>query len=131
MNVSTADFEPSSSLTEKHIEGYFIEELIGIGGFADVYSARRDFNDYGTSSPSVSDPRRDRRQTNFAIKFLRKGICLPEIISRFEAERRLLDQFTHTGIVRDFESGLTDDDRPYFVMEEVEASLFLEKPLWL
>ena len=121
INSSPRDFAQSSSLTGKRINGYCIEEIIGMGGFADVYSARREVNEPNIASHAATDILDRRSNTTFAIKVLRKGISSPEMIARFEVERRLLEQFTNEGIVRVFESGLADDNRPYFVMEQING----------
>ena len=121
MQDATSGFSQSSSLTGQRIHGFWIEEILGAGGFADVYSARRDSETTNDSLPAESAASHTRSQRGFAVKVLRKGISAPDTIARFEVERRLLEQFTHESIVRVFESGLTDDHRPYFVMEQIDG----------
>lgn len=121
MNGSTSGFSQSSSLMGQRINGYRIEDLIGAGGFADVYSARRVSEATSDSLPDQAASSQTLRQKSFAVKVLRRGISSPDTIARFEVERRLLEQFTHESIVRVFESGLTDDARPYFVMEQIDG----------
>ena len=54
-----------------------------------------------------------------AIKLLRPGMNIREIIRRFEQERQILAQLEHPGIARLLDGGSTDDGRSYFVMEHV------------
>lgn len=121
MNGTTSGFAQSSSLTGQKINGYCIKDILGAGGFADVYSARRDVDADNDGSFAEATSLNQRLQKSFAVKVLRKGISAPDTIARFEVERRLLEQFTHESIVRVFESGLTDDHRPYFVMEQIDG----------
>lgn len=46
----------------------------------------------------------------------------PELIRRFLAERRVLASLDHPHIARLFDSGTTDDGRPYFVMEYIPGT---------
>ena len=56
MNSSTSGFAQSSSLTGQKINGYCIEDILGAGGFADVYSARRDVDADNDGAPAEGAP---------------------------------------------------------------------------
>ncbi len=49
------------------------------------------------------------------------GLNTTEFLSRFEQEHLILRRLEDPGIVRVFESGVTDDGRPYFVMEQIDG----------
>jgi serine/threonine-protein kinase len=54
-----------------------------------------------------------------AIKLLRRGMDSEEVLARFARERRILARLEHPHIARLLDGGITDDGRPYFVMELV------------
>ncbi len=84
--------------------GHFqILELIGTGGFGEVYKAER---------------RSPMRQL-VAIKVIKLGYDTREIIARFESERQALARMDHPHIAKVLDAGTTDSGRPYFVMEYV------------
>ncbi|MEO1128128.1 MAG: serine/threonine-protein kinase, partial [Planctomycetota bacterium] len=100
---------PVSSLAGRmigeRIGPYLIEEIIGEGGFGNVYLARQD-------APV-------RRQV--ALKILKPGMDTDQVIRRFEQERQTLAVMQHPGIARVFDASTTESGRPYFVMEFVDG----------
>jgi eukaryotic-like serine/threonine-protein kinase len=54
-----------------------------------------------------------------AIKVVRPGQDSAVVLSRFESERQTLAILNHENIAKVFDAGVTDDGRPYFVMELV------------
>ena len=85
---------------------YVIRELLGEGGFADVYLAEQ------------TEPIRRR----VALKIIKSGMGSKQVIARFEVERQALAMMDHPHIARVFDSGVTPREegaRPYFVMEYV------------
>ena len=84
---------------------YRVEELIGEGGFARVYSAQQEA------------PVRRR----VAIKLLKPGVATQQVIRRFEAERQHLASMDHPAIAHIFDAGSTEDGRPFFVMEFIDG----------
>ena len=60
-------------------------------------------------------------QRAVALKLIRPGMDTREIVARFEAERRTLAALEHDRIARVFDAGVTDEGRPYFVMELVDS----------
>ena len=84
---------------------YRVLELIGEGGMGVVYAAEQ------------SEPFRRR----VAIKVIKLGMDTREVIARFEAERQALAMMDHPGVAKAFDAGVTDQGRPFFVMELVKG----------
>ncbi len=89
------------------IDRYRIVGLIGRGGMGEVYEAVRTGVDF------------ERR---VALKVLRAGIVSPDLVRRFEQERRILAGLEHQNIAALTDGGLLSDGRPYLVMEFVDGS---------
>ncbi|MCC5943215.1 MAG: serine/threonine protein kinase [Balneolaceae bacterium] len=90
---------------------YRIVKKIGRGGMGSVYLAERSDDVY---------------KREVAVKILRKGMDSEDILARFNRERQILAQFSHPNITHLIDGGLTDDGRPYFVMEYVEGTPITE-----
>ncbi len=88
------------------VGAYRVERVIGEGGMGTVYLAQR------------SD---DQYRKRVAIKVVRRGMDTDEILRRFRHERQILASLEHPGIARLLDGGVTDDGRPYLVMELVEG----------
>ena len=88
------------------IDRFLVKENLGVGGFSEVYSVK-----------DCDAPHRPP----LAIKVMRMGLNSTEFLSRFEQEHFVLRRLEDAGIVRVFESGTTDDGRPYFVMEQIDG----------
>lgn len=99
--VATAAGEAVGTL----VGPYKLLEEIGHGGFGTVYMAEQE--------------RPVRRRV--ALKIIRPGMDVGEIVGRFEAERQALALMDHTNIARVYDAGATDSGRPYFVMELVKG----------
>ena len=56
-----------------------------------------------------------------AVKVLLADAGSPAARERFRIERRVLARLEHPGIARILDGGVTDDGRPYFVMEHVDG----------
>jgi WD40 repeat protein len=56
-----------------------------------------------------------------AVKVIKPGMESGQILARFEAERQALAMMDHPNIARVFDAGVTEDGRPYFVMELVHG----------
>lgn len=56
-----------------------------------------------------------------AVKLIRKGMDSPAIIQRFRLEQQLLGSLSHPNIARLLDAGVSEDGRPYLVMEFVEG----------
>ncbi|NNM31973.1 MAG: serine/threonine protein kinase, partial [Gemmatimonadetes bacterium] len=85
---------------------YRLVRRIGSGGMGHVYEAQRD------------DGHFDRR---VAVKILKRGMDTDLIYQRFLRERQILAGFEHPCIARLTDGGITDDGRPYIVMEYVDG----------
>src|SRR5579863_8456006 len=90
----------------RKIGSYRVLREIGRGGMGTVYVAAR------------AD---DAFQKLVAIKIIRRGMDLDEVVQRFRAERQILAILDHPNIARLLDGGATDDGWPYFVMEYIEG----------
>src|SRR5437762_1058825 len=87
---------------------YKLLESIGEGGCGVVYMAEQ-------TTPV---------QRKVALKIIKAGMDTRQVIARFEAERQALALMDHPNIARVFDAGVTDNGRPYFVMELVKGVPF-------
>lgn len=94
----------------KELGPYRIMRLLGEGGFARVYLAEQ-------AQPL-------KRQV--AIKLLKPGLDTQRVRRRFEAERQALVMMDHPGIATILDAGVTEDGRPYFVMEYIAGQPITE-----
>ncbi len=56
-----------------------------------------------------------------AIKLIKPGMDSKSVLARFEAERQALAVMDHANIAKVLDGGMTDQGRPYFVMEYVKG----------
>src|SRR5215471_703622 len=84
---------------------YQLLEQIGEGGMGAVWVAEQ------------TDPVKRR----VALKLIKPGMDSRQVLARFEAERQALALMDHPNIARVFDGGLTDEGRPFFVMEYVKG----------
>jgi serine/threonine protein kinase/tetratricopeptide (TPR) repeat protein len=89
-----------------HIGPYRVVRLIARGGMGEVYEAVSDRE--GTNSP-------------VALKVIRFGGLTPELLRRFNNERRTLARLDHPNIARLLDGGTTAEGIPYLAMEFVEG----------
>jgi serine/threonine protein kinase/Flp pilus assembly protein TadD len=87
------------------IDQYKLLEQIGEGGFGIVFMAEQ------------TEPVRRK----VALKVLKPGMDMRQVIARFEAERQALALMDHANIAQVFDGGKTESGRPYFVMELVKG----------
>lgn len=85
------------------IDRYVLVDLLGEGGFAEVYLAEQ----------------REPIKRQVALKILKQGMDSEEVLARFEAEGQALARLNHPAIATIFDAGTTPEGRPYFVMEYV------------
>jgi serine/threonine-protein kinase len=95
--------DPAGRLLGRRIGPYRVLELIGRGGMGEVYLAERD----------------DQYRQRVALKVVRAGLAGRDLHARFRAERQILARLTHPNIARLLDGGVTEDGRPYLVMEHV------------
>jgi eukaryotic-like serine/threonine-protein kinase len=99
--------DDGSSLTlPDQIGPYKILGLLGEGGMGVVYLAAQ------------SAPIRRR----VALKVLKAGMDSRQVVARFESERQALAVMDHPNISKVLDSGVTEDGRPFFVMELVHGT---------
>ena len=98
-NVDTA-------LTGGQLGAYELIEVIGSGGMGSVYRAARSDGSY---------------DLQVAVKVVKKGMDSQSVLQRFEQERQILARLDHPNIARLIDGGVTDDGRPYFVMELIDG----------
>ena len=85
---------------------YKVIKLIAGGGMGNVYLAERSDGQF---------------QRKVAIKILRHELSSGNYIKRFSSERNILSGLEHPNIARLYDGGVTDDNRPYLVMEYVDG----------
>ena len=86
---------------------YRIVQVIGEGGMGMVYQAVR-----------VDDLYRKL----VALKVVRRGLCTPLTLRRFETERHILAHLEHPNIARLLDGGTTPDGQPWFVMDFIAGT---------
>lgn len=104
----SADSPPTEAAHAPHaaperIGPYRILQSLGEGGMGIVYLAEQ------------VEPIRRR----VALKVVKPGMDSGEVLARFEAERQALAVMSHPNVARVFDAGVTEQGRPYFVMEYV------------
>src|SRR6266568_4652595 len=98
----------SASRPPAYLGAYRIIGLIGEGGMGVVYEAEQ------------QNPRRI-----VALKVVRPGLAVPEVIRRFEQESYALGRLHHPGIAQVYEAGVARG-RSYFAMERIHGQALLE-----
>jgi serine/threonine-protein kinase len=100
-----------ASLAGSTVGPWRLERLLGRGGMAEVWEARRADGQF---------------EQTVAVKLVKRGMDSEEIVRRFLRERQILARLEHPGIARLFDGGLAADGRPYFVLERVEGKPITE-----
>jgi len=103
--------EPPGAPPPTQIGPYRILKTLGEGGMGTVYLAERSDGQY---------------EHQVALKLMRDGPGFGSLRPRFLAERQILAQLTHPNIAWLLDGNVTEDGRPYFVMEYVEGRALLE-----
>lgn len=85
---------------------YRVNRMLARGGMGDVYEA---ISDEGGKADRV------------ALKVVRLGTFTPDLIRRFNLERKTLAMLDHPNIARLLDGGTTADGMPYIAMEFVEG----------
>ena len=83
---------------------YRVLRRIGAGGMGTVYEAEQE------------NPRRI-----VALKVVRPDVVSPKALKRLTYEAHVLGQIHHPHVAKVFDGGVTEQGRPYFVMELVEG----------
>ncbi len=90
----------------ERLGAYRVLREIGRGGMGVVYLAER------------ADGQFEQR---VALKLVRNGLDSRTVLERFLHERRILARLQHPNIARLLDGGVTEDGRPFLVMEYVEG----------
>lgn len=122
--LAEADSQPSDLLSQivtpepenidrtgQLIGAYRIEREIGRGGMGEVYLATRIDKEF---------------EHRVALKVVRRGLAIDEILGRFRQERQILARLDHANIVRLLDGGSTPDGLPYLAMDYVEGTPITE-----
>ncbi|MGH9380593.1 MAG: protein kinase domain-containing protein [Thermoanaerobaculia bacterium] len=97
---------PPASMNGRMVGPYRLLDELGRGGMGVVYLAER------------ADGAFEHR---VAVKLLPVDLAGPHGHQRFLAERQILARLQHPSIARLLDGGVTDDGRPYIVMEYVDG----------
>ncbi len=90
---------------------YEIGDVIGRGGMADVHE--------GTDA---------RLQRDVAVKIVRSnGNSMPDAGARFDDEARVAARLQHPNVVAVYDTGTTDDDRAFIVMERLPGETLADR----
>jgi serine/threonine-protein kinase len=98
--------EAAESLIGAVVGPYRIAGVLGMGGMGAVYHGERVDGVF---------------ERTVAIKILRLALDTPGVMDRFQLERQILASLSHSGIAQMIDGGLTDDGRPFLVMEYVDG----------
>ncbi len=94
------------TLAGRTIGVYWLERLIGRGGMGEVYLAER---------------REHQFRQQVALKLLRPGWHGPDSLARFRLERQILAKLNHPLIAPLLDGGVTEDGRPYLILQYVKG----------
>ena len=97
---------PDGSDGSRRIGPFRVVRELGRGGMGEVYLGVREGDDF---------------RVPVAIKIIRRGMDSDDVLERFRLERRILAGLRHPNIAQLLDGGVTDDGRPYFVMEYVDG----------
>jgi Tol biopolymer transport system component/serine/threonine protein kinase len=104
--LATAFDAENGDPSVESFDDYKILCEIGRGGMGIVYLAER----------------RHSVGREVALKALKPGVDTPEILRRFETERKALALMDHPGIATLYDAGASSLGRPYFVMEFIDGA---------
>ncbi|MEO5626190.1 MAG: serine/threonine-protein kinase [Dokdonella sp.] len=100
-----ASHEPQP-IEGESIGGWRIRREIGRGGMGTVFLAERSGDGYVQQG---------------ALKLIRRGMDSDDVLARFRVERGILASLVHPHTARLLDGGVSEDGRPYFVMEYVDG----------
>ncbi len=92
--------------TGQRLGSWQIVRSLGSGGMGDVFEATRADGSF---------------EGRAAIKLLKRGMDSVAVLQRFAQERQALARLNHPHIAMLLDAGLSEDGRPYFVMEFVDG----------
>ncbi|WP_395376712.1 protein kinase [Marinicella sp. W31] len=93
--------------TYQKLNDWTLEEILGIGGMSEVYSAKREINGV---------------QQKAAIKIIRQSLDASSADGkRFFQEQHILSSLHHPAFPQLLDNGETDEGRPWFAMEYIQG----------
>ncbi len=101
-DASSAD----SALTGRRIGDWLLEDMIGRGGMASVYRARRDTESFNQTA---------------AVKLLNVGLISSRLRDHFDREQQILAGLQHPHIAGLLDAGLAEDGTPFIAMDFVDG----------
>jgi serine/threonine protein kinase/Tfp pilus assembly protein PilF len=104
-SLPAAEAPPVTQTAGRRIGRYKLLEQIGEGGLGVVFMAEQE------------EPVRRR----VALKIIKPGMDTQSVIARFEAERQALALMDHPNVAKILDGGVTEDGRPYFVMDLIQG----------
>jgi len=116
-NLLDSHFEADSFL----IEDSFSDEIATPGELIGPWKIVRGIGRGGMSTVYLAERADGQFERSVAIKFLHGIMPGKKMHSRLLAEQRILAKLEHKNIARLFDSGLTDNRRPYFILEYVDG----------
>ena len=102
--------DQSEPLEPSEIGGYRVLRRLGEGGVGEVFLAEQ----------------REPIRRLVALKLIKPGMDSRAVLSRFESERQALALMEHPGVAGLFDCGITDEGRPYLVMEYIQGTSITE-----
>src|SRR4029077_8359939 len=99
------DYHPMSQPGTVIAGHYTLQQLIGEGGMGEVWVAKQ------------TEPVKRK----VALKLIKTGMDSKAVVQRFEQERQALALMDHPHIAKVLDGGITDEGRPFFVMELVNG----------
>jgi eukaryotic-like serine/threonine-protein kinase len=90
---------------------YRVGDVIGRGGMADVHAAVD-----------------ERLERDVAVKIMRPGsVAADDLEARFDDEARIAASLQHPNVVAVYDTGATDDGRPYIIMERLPGETLADR----
>lgn len=106
MAIEKRLLSPDEDLSGTRIGSYRLVRLIAAGGMGEVYEAEREDASF---------------RQRVALKLLRYGLADADARRRFQQERRILARLVHPLVVPIFDGGVTEEGRPYLVLQYVDG----------
>ncbi|MEL7311201.1 MAG: serine/threonine-protein kinase [Pseudomonadota bacterium] len=101
--IATSEADPIQPGTQ--VGSIEIVRRIGAGGMGNVYLGQQ----------------QEPFNRSVAIKLVRAGLQVNEMLARFDAERQVLARMNHPSIAQVFDAGALDNGQPYVVMEYIDG----------
>jgi len=103
---ATPELPPADRWAGLRLGAWRLDREIGRGGMGSVYLAHRADGQY---------------MQRAAVKLVRPGWDVEGLVARLRSERQILAQLEHPNIARLLDGGISEDGRPYLVLEYVDG----------